>query len=207
MSQRDVFLSGEADNYFGRNQDVLSRKDPIDYVLQDISGRVLDVGASRGDRLNKYVAGREGWGIDPSTKAVAEGEKLYPSLHLSVGTADRLPYESSFFDVVILNFVFHWIDRSALLQSVAEIDRVLAPNGRLAIADFNPDVPYKSRYHHRSDVEVYTFKQQYWDIFTASGIYTKVKEINYEYADIETLLPLEKKSPDTCGSVLLQKIV
>ena len=103
---------------------------------------MLDIGCSAGHQLARLVKeSAEGYGIDPSEKAIWAGKNKYSNLNLQRGVAHILDFDEEFFDIVYLTFVFHWIDRSYLLKTVAEIDRVLRNGGRLIIADFCPNKP------------------------------------------------------------------
>ena len=102
------------------------------------------------------------------------------------GTARALPLTADAYDLVIATFVFHWIDRKSLLASAAEVDRVLKAGGYLIIGDFAPFTPKKVRYHHRPDVEVYTYKQDYAALFLATAGYVTVAQ---QILDHQTLKP------------------
>jgi len=184
--QNSEFFTLEADAWFERNQcSVLVEDDDLTtrmVLSKSITcKRILDVGCSAGHRLARLVkAGAEGYGIDPSERAIGAGKKMYSNLNLQRGVAHILDFDEEFFDIVYLAFVFHWIDRSYLLKTVAEIDRVLKNAGRLIIADFCPNRPRKNRYHYRTDVELFTYKQLYWDIFTASHLYQQVERFEFQ---------------------------
>ncbi|MDD4933932.1 MAG: methyltransferase domain-containing protein [Methylacidiphilaceae bacterium] len=99
---------------------------------------VLDLGCGTG-QLASYVAritGPEGkvLGLDPSPYriAIAQG-RARRGLSFAVGGSDslsRLPASS--FDVVYLNYVFHWIDHRR--QALEAIHRILKPGGKLGIS-------------------------------------------------------------------------
>lgn len=177
MLQDTIFSKGEGDAWFERNpQSYQADQDPIlrtllSHAIQPLD--VLEIGASRGARLaeirNRYHANATA--VEPSERAVAEGRRSFPEIQFFVSTAKSLPLPDENYDCVIVNSVFHWIDRKSLLGSIAEIDRVLKPNGYLLIGDFAPYSPKKVRYHHRPDAEIYTFKQDYSAIFLATAGY------------------------------------
>jgi ubiquinone/menaquinone biosynthesis C-methylase UbiE len=86
--------------------------------------------------------------------------------------ANELPFNNNQkFDLVIINFVFHWIGREQLFKSISEIDRVLSDGGFLIIGDFMPDSPNKVNYHHIKDKQMWTYKQDYTKLFICSNIY------------------------------------
>src|SRR5262249_45817990 len=97
------------------------------------------------------------------------------------GSASRIPLQDPF-DLIIINFVLHWVDRSTLFATLAEIDRLLVDGGHLIIGDFYPANRMRVRYHHLPDAEVYTYKQDYSAAFLASGLYHQVAVLTFDHA-------------------------
>jgi ubiquinone/menaquinone biosynthesis C-methylase UbiE len=106
--------------------------------------RVLDVGCGPG-QFTIYFAERdpdtEVWGIDlaPTMIELARGHaQASPAaarLHFDVADVADLPFEDGFFDVVAsTGSIKHWPDPVAGLR---EMYRVLAPRGRLVVAEMN----------------------------------------------------------------------
>lgn len=178
MLQDTIFSEGEGDAWFERNRRHFEEvADPIVPFLlsQAIDPHsILEIGSSRGDRLARLHEHYRTTvtAVEPSAVAVAEGKELFPAIQFFVATARLLPLPDESFDLVIANMIFHWIDRKSLLASAAEVDRVLKPEGYLLIGDFAPFSPKKTPYHHRADHEMYTYKQNYPDLFLATGGYT-----------------------------------
>ncbi len=100
---------------------------------------MLDVGCGTG-KFARLLAERglaRVWGVDPSTEMLAEARKRVPSsVGLKLGTAERLPFKHASFDAAVLWTVVHLIERRL---AFAELGRVLAPGGRLAIVTFAPE--------------------------------------------------------------------
>jgi ubiquinone/menaquinone biosynthesis C-methylase UbiE len=171
MQQHDIFLEKEGDAWFARNEN--GRDIEIEHVLarhtKDLQGKVLSIGCADGLEISHLETA---YGIDPSQAAIESGKLKHPHLHLAVGTSDALAFDDESFDVVIASFVLCWVDRNKLLKTASEIDRVLKPGGTLIINDFYPSAQNKVRYHHRQDVEMYTYKQDYATLFFASCLYT-----------------------------------
>jgi len=190
IDQGTLFVRSEGDAWFDRNQAALERFDPErDLVLRLIDlyelqpRRVLEIGASPGVRLAS-VAERYGAmvvAVEPSAAAVAFGRTRFPAVRFVRGRADAIGLGRPF-DLVIVHYVFHWIDRAALLRSVAEIDRLVTDGGCLIIGDFHAPHPTMVPYHHLPDQDVYTFKQNYAAVFTASGLYHLVAAFQSDYA-------------------------
>lgn len=181
--QTRVFIEGEGDRWFERNRHALLQADwTIDAPLRLLDAHalqpahVLEVGAANGYRLAALRArfGCEACGIDASAAAVADGMARFPGVHLQTAPSHSIPFADSAFDLVIANFVLHWVDRALLLRTLAEIDRVLVDGGHLLIGDFLPDEPTRRPYHHLPGRDVYTYKQDYAAAFLATHCYESV---------------------------------
>jgi SAM-dependent methyltransferase len=190
--QDSVFVKTEGDAWYRRNADVISS--PAiregDLALGAVLSihppirRVLEVGCATGWRLDAIRAntGAICVGVDVSEEALRAGKRQFSGLMLLRARASALPVgKSAEFDAVIASFLFHWIDRRLLLRSAAEIDRCVASRGRLVIADFFPPEPTKVPYHHLRGSGIYTYKQDYSALFTASGTYRLERAIVFDH--------------------------
>ncbi len=119
------------------------------------AGAFLDIGTGTGDMLTLFADRIErGEGVDQSrdmlavARATLEQEGLN---HCRVRQGDlySLPYENGEFDTVMIHQVLHYVDDVA--GAIAEATRVLAPGGRLLIADFAPHEveDLRKTYQHR----------------------------------------------------------
>jgi SAM-dependent methyltransferase len=194
MTQDEIFAATEADRWFERNRAALTSLDPAKDVplrLLDLyrlrPQRVLEVGGANGYRVAQLLerGATSATVVEPSLAAITDGRARYPRVVFHQGVARMLPVEGNF-DLVIVHFVLHWIDRALLLQAIAEIDRVLAPDGHLVIGDFSPHGPRRAPYHHLPDRDVHTFKQDYAAIFTASGLYQTVASLSSDAYDLDS---------------------
>jgi SAM-dependent methyltransferase len=193
MNQDEVFLQSEGDRWLARNKAAILNAEfsTNDHVIRTMTMMnlapqcVLEIGASNGWRLHE-IARRFGCrvtAVEPSREAIQDGQGRFPSVQFLRGTASELPCDGQArFDLVIINFVFHWVDRSTLLRSVAEIDRVLSDGGFLLIGDFYPSLPQRVRYHHLPDQDVWTYKQNYGDIFLSSNLYEMIASYSFDHA-------------------------
>jgi len=180
-TQDEIFIASEADRWFERNAHALEKVSEHDLAMRvvDLYGlapkTVLEIGAANGYRVAEIArrTGARGFAVEPSPKAIADGRRRFPGVEFHQGEARALPIDGAY-DLVIVNFVLHWIDRKNLLRCVAELDRVVADGGCLLIGDFYPWHPTANVYHHLPDAGVKTFKQDYGAIFVASELYQPV---------------------------------
>jgi ubiquinone/menaquinone biosynthesis C-methylase UbiE len=192
MDQSAVFLEGEGDNYFLRNKaalDVKSGATEINWLGQALTpfkgkiNSILEIGCSNGAKLEQIcgLLDAKGQGIDPSKQAVDEGNRRLSGsgVGLQVGTASRLPFDRGAFDFVYFGFCLYLLDRQDLFSAAAEADRVLKFGGFLAITDFDPIHRHKRAYHHKDGV--FSYKQDYSQIFTGSGLYYLVAKSSFSH--------------------------
>jgi SAM-dependent methyltransferase len=181
-NQTEIFADFEGDRWFGRNREALDAFDaandpPLRVIeLYDLRPRsVLEIGAANGFRVAEIARrhNARAVAVDVSKDAVREGKKRFPNVEFMCGAAHAVPLEKSF-DLVIVNFVLHWVDRTVLLRTVAEIDRLLIDGGHLIIGDFHPANFLQVPYHHLAGDPVRTYKQNYAAPFVASGLYHAV---------------------------------
>jgi ubiquinone/menaquinone biosynthesis C-methylase UbiE len=183
LKQKNVFLEGEGDAWFARNATGLARlklpdDDPLILEILGFRGhlvpasgvKVLEVGCGPGTRLAwlKDQLGLECHGVEPSAKAVELAANC--GIKAQLGTADSLPYEKHYFDIVIFGFCLYLCDREDLFRIAAESDRVLKSPGWLLIRDFYSPTPSAREYHHKPGV--YSYKMDYRTLFTWSANYT-----------------------------------
>ena len=102
---------------------------------------LCDVGCGSGAAVRAAAAaGATAIGVDPSSGMLARARQLASGLkqaHFVRGTASHLPLRDGACSVVLCTTSFHHHPDPA--ASVAEMARVLAPGGRLALADFSTD--------------------------------------------------------------------
>lgn len=119
------------------------------HLLSNIT--IFDTGCGTGDILRdfvKYGAMPENcYGIDLLPGRIETAKRLSPNMHFTCGNAETLPYEKSFFDVILCFTVFTSIFDRHMKQHIAnEMLRVLEPEGIILWYDYflnnprNPDV-------------------------------------------------------------------
>lgn len=191
IGQDLVFFESEGDEWFKRNKDYLEKKSDFDFPLEMLRRlnqkeqiqTVLEIGCSNGWRLQQIksiLPNAQLFGVEPSAAAIESGQKNAPDINFVRGLVSDLPLQQDF-DLVIVNFVLHWVDRKSLFQSLSEIDRVVADEGYLIVGDFYPDYPQKRSYHHLADEGVFTFKQDYAQLFAGVGTYKEMAKFCYDH--------------------------
>ena len=180
MTQSDIFTETEGDCYYSRNKSNQHPKLQTSFIQKYIhkNYNILDIGCSDGYVINALSKGKKCnfYGIDPSKIAINCGKRKYPNLNLTVGTADKLPYKTAFFDIVYFGFSMYLIDRTLLLKSIYCADRVLKNEGFLIIRDFASKTPVFNKYKH--DTRIHSYKMNYSTIFTSLPNYTLLERHN-----------------------------
>lgn len=190
MSQDKIFYRSESDGWFKRNKSHMVTDERIDQALSliDMYGikpkNVLEVGASNGWRLDRIanIYGSKCTGIEPSAMAVSDGSKRYKKIKMIRGVATDLPLKGKF-DLVIVNFVLHWIPREKLFLALSEIDRMVTDDGYVIVGDFDPNMPTRTKYHHLPKEEIFTYKLPYAKIFTSTALYREIATVTYDQDD------------------------
>ena len=96
--------------------------------------RVLDVGCGEG-RFCRLLASRDvkTTGIDPTAALIEAARQRHPGGDYLVGRAEELPFADATFDLVISYLSL--VDVEAVSTAISEMNRVLAPGGKLLIAN------------------------------------------------------------------------
>jgi SAM-dependent methyltransferase len=98
--------------------------------LQDVGGKVLDVGCGAGSVAKAVKRERpdlEVFGCDPSQSALAIADASPEGVDFRLATAERLPFSDSELDFVWIFDVLEHVDDPA--QVLREVARVLRPGG------------------------------------------------------------------------------
>jgi SAM-dependent methyltransferase len=74
------------------------------------------------------------WGVEPEPEMAARAKERLRTV--KVAPAEQLPFKDGWFERAVMWLVAHLVDRP---RAFAEAARVLAPDGRLAIATFHWD--------------------------------------------------------------------
>lgn len=104
----------------------------------DNSMSVLDVGCGTGAHLAAYVeAGADCHGIDTSPAMLERAHaRIGDRANLQLGDAVALPHEESSFDLVVTSLFLHELDVRTRDAALAEMARVVKPDGRVLVIDY-----------------------------------------------------------------------
>jgi ubiquinone/menaquinone biosynthesis C-methylase UbiE len=131
----NIFFLGRRRHIYARLA-VLSGAHPGD--------RVLDIGCGDGyfTRVMAQAVMPAGTahGVDPSQAAIgrARGVTRLTNCTFSKGTAQALDATDASYDVVVSSLMIHHLPEPDRLDAFREMFRVLAPGGRVLIAEFRP---------------------------------------------------------------------
>jgi len=185
---KDLWLKSEGDNWFIRNKKNLEKNKKNDLPLFLLNlylikpKKVLEIGAANGYRLGEIYKRFKSdvTAIEPSLKAIEDGKKKFPFIKFIRSTCEDSKIQKKF-DLIITNFVFHWIYRENLYEAVHKIDSMLKNKGYLIMGDFGPEYFFKKKYHHLKNTPFYTWKAPYWELFTKSGKYLEISRLRFNH--------------------------
>ena len=151
-------ISGKYDflnHFLSLGIDRVWRKKAISYLKEKKPSNILDVATGTGDfaieclRLNPEKI----TGIDISSGMLRVGKEkirkrsLEEKIELFQGDSENIPFENNTFDAVTVAYGVRNFEN--LEKGLAEIYRVLKPNGRLVVLEFSKPskFPFKQLYH------------------------------------------------------------
>ena len=190
-NQELIFSQSEGDNWFYRNLPQIESTDSwtdVNFIksrLRPFNSRVskiLEVGCAAGHKVESLATDfdAEPFGIDPSARAVDTAVKRTgKSKNFRIGTADKIEFPDSNFDLVFVAFCLYLVSREALDVSINEIDRVLKDGGFLVLEDFDPGIDLSRDYIHHPDIT--TYKSNYGNHFLNMGNYYLVEKRSFSH--------------------------
>ena len=114
---------------------------PLQILDLSEDSNLLDVGCGTGiflEILEKKYPYTKFSGLDPNQAMLAKAsEKLSSKVHLKIGNADSIPYDSQSFDWVVLSNCFGHINDQE--TALFEAHRVLRKRGKIIITDWARD--------------------------------------------------------------------
>jgi len=144
--------------------------------------RVLEVGCFIGDLLSYLRDDRscQVSGIESSQLAVEYALTSFnlPLEHNHFLASSLCTDDTHQYDLIILDDILGWLDHSCILQHLALVDKVLAPEGYIYIRDYVPPSSFKVRNHHVHESDIFSYKMQggHKTFFLNTGFYLPIKE-------------------------------
>ncbi|SEM76249.1 MerR family transcriptional regulator [Paenibacillus sp. OV219] len=111
----------------------------LDFIVQWVAPKQgeegLDIGTGTGNLAGRLLHGRASMSaIDQSKEMLARCREKYPSIATKLGNALALPFLDKQFSFLVSAFALHHLDAKQQELALAEMNRVLRPNGRICIA-------------------------------------------------------------------------
>lgn len=159
---------------------------------------VLDLGCGVGNSTEPILKlinkNSKIFGCDPDVKMLAEGSKSAKKQSLPIvyvqGSAEKIPFEKQFFDLVFSGAAFHWF---ATIKAMKEIKRVLKKDGVYAVfwtkqVDNKPTIgsDLYMKYKWQGIPTQLREPEYVKSIFTKSG-FKNVKNISIPYSERRTV--------------------
>ncbi len=96
---------------------------------------MLDIGCGTGRFLARLAEIAKAWGVDASPEMLEVARTRAGGAGLKLGSAEELPFKDGWFERATMWLVAHLVDRP---RAFADAHRVLAGDGRFAVATFDP---------------------------------------------------------------------
>ncbi len=96
---------------------------------------MLDVGCGTGRFAAALARRSKVWAVDASPEMLEVARRRAPAVRFKEASAYALPFKDGWFERATMWLVVHLLERP---RAFAELRRVLAPGGKLAVATFDP---------------------------------------------------------------------
>lgn len=196
ISQSEVFLQSEADNWYIRNLEKLQGNSlnltsttlvqKTLHPFKESIESILEIGCSNAAKLEilaEFFAAKA-HGVDPSKMAIEDARKRFVKkgipFSFEVGISADLPFSENSIDLVVLGFFMYVLDREELKTTIQEVNRVLRPGGFLVVEDFDFGNSFVNDYAHHSSIK--TYKEDYASFFENQFNYFLIEKHSYAHA-------------------------
>jgi malonyl-CoA O-methyltransferase len=147
--------------------------------------RLLDVGSGTGALLARLCAERPGLAaaaVDLAPGMCAATRRAAPRTAVAAADAEALPFRAASFELVVSTSTLQWLPR--LDTALAEMHRVLAPGGALALALFGARTLHELRTSWR-DARPATDLARTHRFHTRAELEAALREAGFELAGVE----------------------
>ena len=139
-SYDEAFVETMAAAYLDRTPWTRLRLEAVEALVQPRPGdRVLDLGCAAG-ALTDFLARRgcDVVGVDSEPRAIEKARSLFPELRFDEADVAALPFSAGAFDKAVAGDLVEHLDEKTFVAMLAEVRRVLVPEGALSIYAPNP---------------------------------------------------------------------
>ena len=123
----------------------------------------LDIGTGTGNLAEAISrCGPVMKGIDQSRRMLQVCRRKFPMMETKLGNALAIPYDTGSFDFAASGYVFHLLSPEERCQALAELLRVLKPEGRFAVCALLPaeDWSFVSTFHSSLQIRLHPLPGQ-----------------------------------------------
>jgi ubiquinone/menaquinone biosynthesis C-methylase UbiE len=167
------------------------KQEPAKHTQQFLAkqqGNVLDLGSGSGRHLQKIKDGKM-YLVDFSEKMIELAQekakrKKIPA-EFATASAEKLPFENSFFDAVVCNSVLHCINKKSQKAAINEIHRVLKQGGKAEISVWNKDSERFKKSAKEKMIKWRDKGERYYYLFSAEEIYRLFEKAGFKIIDKE----------------------
>jgi len=108
----------------------------VDWVILNHPQKILDVGCGTGKQLSLLPGNVEAVGIDLSDAMLEQAHKQAKGKCLQADATD-IPFADNSFDLILSQFALHEKDARTINLELAEVRRLLTPEGLFSVVDFD----------------------------------------------------------------------
>jgi SAM-dependent methyltransferase len=184
---KNLLLVKNKNNWFYRNKKNIINQNDDEHINELIrinnlkAKNILEIGCSNGYKLIQYkelLKSNNCFGVDLSKEAILDGKKRYKNLKLlNLSSLDINKIKLNF-DLIICGFFLYQLDRNLIFQQFDLIYKKLNKNGYLLIRDFDPLFKHTNTDFNKKELR--TFKMNYDNLLTESGLFELIYKIKYK---------------------------
>lgn len=184
-----MFLRKEGDAWYLRALKPLEGRKHLDFYEESLSiilqaivpnvkeCTVVEVGASRGDRLGRLTNHLkcQGIAVEPSKIAVAEGQSMWQGKNIDfrIGIAEKTGLPPGSVSVLVYGWCLLYVEPASIGKVTNEMNRLLRKGAIVVVGDFDHDESVEIPYKH--DDSMKTYRRDYGQIFQEAGLSLRYK--------------------------------
>lgn len=150
-------------------------------LLKNEKGRLLDIGCADGTTTSAIANSNKKFkvtGIDYYRKAIEFAGKTYKNIQFTEGDAHKLPFDNQSFDLVTAIETLEHLQNPR--QVLAEIRRVLKPNGKLLVVQDTDSIIFKTIWWFWTKSKGSVWKNSHISCMKKNDLLTELKEAGFK---------------------------